>query len=66
MNSQRFAHVLLFRCPDCGSPISLALATGERNMEQVDSRSFALQCNCGWIGNLIGLAARKHWVETWS
>jgi hypothetical protein len=65
-DTEPFVHVFLFRCPDRGCPISLALATGERNMEETDSRSFVLHCNCGWSGNLIGLEAKKHWVEPWN
>lgn len=63
--SERFAHVMLFACPDCARAISLAVTRDERNFEEVDRSSHALECSCGWSGGLLGAAARRHWVEIW-
>jgi hypothetical protein len=63
--SEPFVHVLLFECPSCGAPIASAIATGERNPEEADARSFVLHCSCGWTGIQMGLQAKRHWVETW-
>ena len=61
---EQLVQVFLIRCPAFGRPMSVALATGERNMEETDSRSFALGCDCGWSGTIIGLYAKKHCVES--
>ena len=65
-DSEPFVHVLLFQCPSCGDPLTAAIATGERNPEEADAHSFDMKCNCGWAGNLMGLLAKRHWVDTWS
>jgi hypothetical protein len=62
-NSEPFIHVLLFECPECCKPVSSAIATNERNLENTDSHSFLIRCDCGWAGNQIGLSAKRHWVE---
>ena len=58
-----FVHVLLFECPECFEPVSSAVATGERNLEDTDGQSFPIRCECGWTGNQMGLSARRHWVD---
>lgn len=63
--NEPFVHVLLFRCPRCSGPISAAVSTCERNLEQTDGRSFSTQCGCGWSGNRDGVDAKRHWVEPW-
>jgi hypothetical protein len=67
MNEGRepFVHILLFRCPRCAAPISLAAPTEERNLEETDARSFEIQCSCGWSGFQSGLDAKRHWAEPW-
>ncbi len=64
--TEPFVHILLFQCPACIGPLSSAIATSERNLEQTDARPFALQCGCGWEGTQIGSLARRHWVEDWN
>jgi hypothetical protein len=61
-----FAHIVLFRCPESGEPIAAAAASGSKSLEDVDSYSFPLRCNCGWFGTLPGIARLKNWVEEWS
>jgi hypothetical protein len=58
-----FVHVLLFECPQCSRPVSSAIATGERNLENTDGRLFAIRCECGWGGTQMGIVAKRHWVE---
>jgi hypothetical protein len=61
-----FVHVFLFHCDNCAAPVVTASASGARNLEQMDARSFSLTCNrCGWSGRSIGTAARRHWVDFW-
>jgi hypothetical protein len=66
IDDEQFVHVFLFRCPSCAEPMSSTIATGERNPEETDAQSFALQCDCGWAGARVGLLAKRHWVEGWS
>lgn len=63
--TERFAHVMLFECPDCTLAISLALTRDMRNFEDTDEHSYPLRCSCGWSGSLLGAVARRHWVEPW-
>ena len=60
-----FVHVLLFECLECGHPIGSAINTGNRNVEEIDSGSVALNCSCGWKGKLMGIDAKRHWVSSW-
>jgi hypothetical protein len=64
-SAESFVHVLLFQCPSCSNPLPSAIATTERNQEESDAHTFALQCLCGWNGTQIGLLAKRHWVESW-
>lgn len=59
------AHVLLFACPKCGSPLASACASLEKNFEVADAHWFNPHCHCGWIGPVIGAEALKHWSEPW-
>jgi hypothetical protein len=63
--NEQFAHVLLFACPRCGSPLASACASTKRNLEQADAHWFNPHCHCGWTGEVMGVAAVKHWVEAW-
>lgn len=64
--AEPFVHILLFRCPECSDPVTLAVATSERNPDETDVRSFVLRCACGWVGTQMGISARRHWVEVWA
>jgi len=60
-----FVHVLLFRCPRCGGPVTAARLSKDLDREDVALRIFKEACKCGWSGNLNGLIAVQHWVEPW-
>jgi len=64
-DAEPFVHVLLFECPHCQKPTASALPRGERSLEKVDGASLPVHCFCGWSGDLVGINARKHWVEPW-
>jgi len=64
--AEQFAHVLLFSCPACGRPLASACASGAFNLEEADAHWFNPHCHCGWTGDVIGVAAHKHWVEPWN
>lgn len=61
----QFAHVLLFSCPQCHSPVASACASVKRNLEQAEAHWFNPHCHCGWTGDVIGVTSIKHWVEPW-
>ena len=62
----RFAHTLLFACPDCCSPIVAGLLTVTRNLEDVDGHYFLLQCHqCKGAFSLPAFSAKRHYVEEW-
>lgn len=63
--AQSFVHILLFRCRNCFKPVASAIATGERNPDEADGLSFALNCACGWSAREMGVSAKRHWVEEW-
>jgi len=63
--AQSFVHILLFRCRNCFKPVASAIATGERNPDEADGFSFALNCVCGWSASEMGVSAKRHWVEEW-
>jgi hypothetical protein len=65
-NDDPFVHVLVFECVDCSCPISVAVTSDARNIEDVDVRTLKLQChNCDWSGTSEGVGARRHWVDVW-
>jgi hypothetical protein len=62
----QFAHVLLFACPVCFRPLVTACNSTNRNLEVADGYDFSSHCHCGWSGEVIGMKAKRHWVEAWS
>jgi|ERR1700674_1383960 hypothetical protein len=60
-----FSHVLLFACPQCGSPLASASVSTEKNLEVTEARWANPRCDCGWTGSVVGVQALKHWVEPW-
>jgi hypothetical protein len=63
--TDNYAHVMLFSCPDCGSPLATACASTKRNLEQAEAHWFSPRCHCGWTGDVMGVLAVRHWVEEW-
>jgi hypothetical protein len=63
--NNQYAHVLLFACPHCGRPLSAACVSVKSNLEGAQAEFFAPHCPCGWIGEVPGATALRHWVEPW-
>jgi hypothetical protein len=61
-----FLHVLVFECPRCFGPVCLPTLHSAANLESVDAERYNLRCSCGWNGNLPGIQARKHFVDSWN
>jgi hypothetical protein len=64
--SKTHVHILLFKCPESGDPVAAAALTDSASLEDVDARSFSVQCNCGWSGRLLGIERLRNWVEEWN
>jgi len=65
-SNSSFAHVVLFKCPKSGDPIGSSFVSSKRNLEEVDSHSFELQCPCGWTGTMLGISKVSSWVANWT
>jgi hypothetical protein len=55
--SEQFAHVLLFSCPNCDSPLASACASTRKNLEPAEAHWFNPHCHCGWTGDVMGVNA---------
>jgi DNA-directed RNA polymerase subunit N (RpoN/RPB10) len=65
-SGSKFAHLLLFRCPECGEPIATACASYFANLEEVDARQFSAHCSdCDKAFDMLGIQAVRHWVDPW-
>jgi hypothetical protein len=60
-----YLHVLVFACPQCFKPLTLAQLNVIRSLEGIDADVFNLNCSCGWNGEMHGFQARHHWVGHW-
>jgi hypothetical protein len=65
LNGLPYVHVVLFKCPSSGDPMTAACVSEERSLEEMDSHAFEVQCNCGWSGKLLGVKRLKNWVAEW-
>jgi primosomal protein N' len=62
----RYAHTLLFECPECNLPIPVSRIRGEKNLETIESESFQLKCHyCDASSTLPAAVAKAHWVSAW-
>jgi len=64
--SYAFVHLLLFICPRSGDPMATACVSDKKSLEELDSHSFHIHCNCGWSGKLLGIKRLKSWVDDWN
>ncbi len=66
MAEKSFVHILLFECPQCGSPIESTITTLIGNPEEIDAQEFKLRCNCSWTGKSHGFAAKRRVMVGWN
>jgi hypothetical protein len=62
---KRFAHVILFQCPQCRGPLASAFSSSNEDMENLDGGQFSAVCRCGWIGSGSDLSPVKQSVQPW-
>jgi hypothetical protein len=60
-----FVHMLLFECPGCGAAIATTLTSEHGSPEEADREEIALRCECDWTGQVLGFAAKRHFVIDW-
>jgi hypothetical protein len=60
-----YVHLLLFRCKRCDKPLAIPVVCEEGNLEKIDGDIYEVKCNCGWLENLLGVEASRHWVAPW-
>jgi hypothetical protein len=62
----RYAHVLLFICPECDLPVAVSRVSTEKNLESVDVQRLHIKCSyCEKESDVIAVAAKRHYVEDW-
>jgi hypothetical protein len=62
----RYAHTLLFVCPECDLPVSISKISQEKNLEVIDGMRVRVRCDyCDYTSELIALTAKTHWVTEW-
>lgn len=62
----RYAHSLLFACPNCQFPIVIACLSEQRVLEHAEEQFFAVTCgSCRYSFNLPASKAKKQYVEEW-
>ena len=62
---ERFAHVILFQCPQCQGPLASAYSSCNAEMESLDGGQFGSVCRCGWIGDGLDFLAVSRSVQPW-
>jgi aspartate carbamoyltransferase regulatory subunit len=63
----RFAHTLLFVCPECNLPVAISRVSHEKNFEAIDSERLRIKCSyCEKSSEVTAVMAKKHYVEEWS
>ena len=60
-----YVHLLLFRCKQCNKPVSISGISEAGNLEVIDGHTYEVECRCGWLEDLLGVEALRHWVVPW-
>jgi hypothetical protein len=62
----KYAHTLLFVCPDCNLPVSTSKISEEKNLEDMESATIGIKCDyCEHASSLLAVTAKMHWVTEW-
>jgi uncharacterized protein YlaI len=64
--AMRYAHTLLFVCPDCNLPIAVSRISHAKNCEGIDGLAMRVKCvYCEQSSDLLAVTAKTHWVTEW-
>jgi len=62
----RYAHTLLFACPNCNFPIATSRIHDQKNLEPLEGEIFRVICGkCEEVSNIAGVLAKTHFVTQW-
>lgn len=62
----RFAHTLLFSCPQCNLPVSVVRISDLKNGEEIDGERIRFKCGfCDYTARAYGVTAKMHYVYEW-
>jgi hypothetical protein len=63
----RYAHTLLFACPDCDLPIAISRVSKEQSSENIDAELLRIKCSyCDKTSDVRASYAKKHYVDEWT
>jgi hypothetical protein len=63
----KYAHVLLFVCPECNLPVAISRVSAEKNLEGIDAERLHVTCSyCEKPLNVSAATAKRHYVEDWA
>jgi hypothetical protein len=64
--ADRYAHTLLFVCPECNLPVSTSCICNEKSLEIIESQLSNLECDyCDASFTVFAAMAKAHWVTEW-
>jgi Zn finger protein HypA/HybF involved in hydrogenase expression len=62
----RYAHTLVFACPECNLPVSTTRVSHEQDSQSIDKQKLNLWCPyCHSSSDLLAGAAKRHYVGEW-
>jgi hypothetical protein len=62
----RFAHILLFSCPQCHLPVRVVRISDLKNGEEIDGERIRFKCGfCDYAALVYGVTAKMHYVYEW-
>lgn len=62
----RYAHTLLFECPDCQLPVAITRVSYEKSLEDIDGLALEMTCSyCLAESKVLAVAAKQHYVADW-
>ena len=62
----RFAHTMLFSCPECNLPVSAVRISDRKNGVEIDGERIRFKCGfCDHTALAYGVTAKMHYVCEW-
>jgi aspartate carbamoyltransferase regulatory subunit len=62
----RYAHILVFTCPDCDLPIAISRVSKEKNLENINAEVLRLKCSyCEKASSVRAVYAKRRYVDEW-
>lgn len=62
----RYAHTLLFVCPDCNLPVAVSRISQYESLEEVENMLVRIRCDyCLNAFEIRAVMSQTHWVTRW-